>query len=183
MMATMTSQQNRFFCDAPTADNGELPTPAMGTISFIVHGEPATAGSKRGYPIRRRDGSLGVAMAPDNPTVHNWKGMVADAARQAYSGPLLIGAVKLEITFIRPRPASHYGTGRNAHRLKASAPRWPITKPDLTKLRRAVEDALKGVVWRDDSQVVEGIDRKRYGESFITTVEITPLEPDREERF
>ena len=33
----------------------------------------------------------------------------------------------------------------------------------MTKLVRAVEDALTGLVWRDDAQVVVQTVRKRYG--------------------
>jgi len=73
------------------------------------------------------------------------------------------GAVTLDITFYRSRPGSHFGTGSNAGKLKASAPKRPPTKPDLTKLVRAAEDALKGVLWRDDGQVTDQHTRKRYG--------------------
>jgi Holliday junction resolvase RusA-like endonuclease len=65
--------------------------------------------------------------------------------------------------FVLARPRSHYGTGRNADRLRATAPAWPCSRPDATKLLRAVEDALTGVVWRDDGQVVVQTARKVYG--------------------
>ena len=37
-----------------------------------------------------------------------------------------------------------------------------IVKPDLDKLTRAVLDALTGVVWHDDAQVVRLVAVKRY---------------------
>jgi crossover junction endodeoxyribonuclease RusA len=37
-------------------------------------------------------------------------------------------------------------------------------KPDIDKLIRAVLDALKGVAWCDDSQVVSVYASKRYGQ-------------------
>lgn len=42
--------------------------------------------------------------------------------------------------------------------------RWPITRSsgDWDHLGRAISDALTGVVWRDDSQIVEGRVRKVY---------------------
>ena len=57
-------------------------------------------------------------------------------------------------TFVRPK--SHYRTGRNAHLLRDDAPTRPATIPDLSKLARSTEDALKdaGVI-RDDSLIVE----------------------------
>lgn len=64
------------------------------------------------------------------------------------------GAVALRVTFWLPRPASHFGTGRNRERLREAAPRVPTTRPDVDKLLRAVLDAMKGTVYHDDGQVV-----------------------------
>jgi len=33
----------------------------------------------------------------------------------------------------------------------------------VLKLARAVEDALTGVIWADDAQIVDEVIRKRYG--------------------
>ena len=129
-------------------------------ISFEVVGQPATQGSKveqvirgkGGVPIVKNGRTL-TTIREDNPRLAQWRQEVAHAASQVYSGPLLTGAVTLTLAFGRPRPKSHYGTGRNANVLKPSAPKYPITKPDVSKLTRAVEDALTGVIWRDDSQV------------------------------
>jgi Holliday junction resolvase RusA-like endonuclease len=38
--------------------------------------------------------------------------------------------------------------------LKGSAPEWPVARPDALKLARAAEDALTGIVWADDAQIV-----------------------------
>ena len=46
--------------------------------------------------------------------------------------------------------------------LKPSAPKHPIVKPDTTKLMRALEDALTGICWRDDTQVVIQTAHKAY---------------------
>lgn len=70
--------------------------------------------------------------------------------------------MRLELRFFSERPKNHYGTGRNTGRLKSSAPPYKITNPDLTKLTRAVEDALTGIIWKDDSQVVQQETMKRY---------------------
>jgi Holliday junction resolvase RusA-like endonuclease len=39
-----------------------------------------------------------------------------------------------------------------------------VTRPDVLKLARAAEDALTGIVWRDDSQIVHETLAKVYGE-------------------
>lgn len=148
----------------------------MSDIRFIVTGNPATAGSKRAFPFRKAGGGLGVRVTDDNPRSKDWRAMVVHCAREAYRGPLLNGAVRLTLTFVRPRPQGHFRTGKNAGRLKEGAPKYPTTKPDCTKMVRAVEDALKGVIWRDDAQVVEQRIEKVYGEPAGCVVLIEELE-------
>ena len=85
--------------------------------------------------------------------------------------------VWMSLEFVMPRPKEHFGTGRNAGKLKSSAPRWCTTKnSDRTNLLKAVEDALTGIVWDDDSQVVDGPLRKSYGETGLIRISICELE-------
>ncbi len=56
-----------------------------------------------------------------------------------------------------------------------SAPFYPTTKPDASKLVRALEDGLNGVLWRDDSQVAEIVAVKYYGEPARAEVRIEKL--------
>lgn len=52
----------------------------------------------------------------------------------------------------------------------------PTGKPDLDNLLKLVGDSLNGIVWRDDSQVVEASMTKRYAHIPMTVVIVTPLE-------
>jgi len=70
-------------------------------------------------------------------------------------GKPLTGAISLDLTFHMSRPKNHFGTGRNANKLKNSAPSWCLSKPDVDNLAKFVMDALNGVYWRDDSQIWE----------------------------
>lgn len=149
---------------ASCALDGE--TQSAGLV-FTVYGQPQTAGSKRAFPFRRPNGSLGTSVTDDNPKSRSWKGMVAHAAREAYQGELLDGPLAVTFTFYRPRCKGHIG----AKGVKASAPRYPTTKPDVLKLARAVEDALTGVIWRDDAQICVERIYKDWGEP--ARVEIT----------
>lgn len=143
-------------------------------ITFTVHGKPATAGSKRAFPFKRKDGGLGVRMTADDPNTLLWRNAVAVAAREAYDGPLITGGVILLIRFTFPRSKRHFGTGRNAGKLKPAAPADHIQRPDCDKLVRAICDSLKGVTWRDDSQVCQLSARKQWGERYCTEVTISP---------
>jgi len=70
----------------------------------------------------------------------------------------------LTLIFTKARPKGHYGTGRNAGILKDWAlDLMPTGKPDVLKLGRAIEDAMNGVVYLDDSQIVEEHLSKVYG--------------------
>ena len=63
-----------------------------------------------------------------------------------------------------PRPKGHYRTGKNALILRKNAPEHPTTKPDATKLLRSTEDALTGILWKDDAQIWCQNVTKTYGE-------------------
>ena len=128
-------------------------------IEFFVPGIPATAGSKKGFYIEK---IRKVVQSPASKKTKPWMNTVTFFARQQYKGPLLTGPLNLAIEFRLLRTKGHYGTGRNAGTVKPSAPTYSSTRPDLTKLTRALEDALKGITWRDDSQVCIQETRKVY---------------------
>jgi Holliday junction resolvase RusA-like endonuclease len=111
-------------------------------ITFEVIGIPAPQGSKTPWGSEA------------NPNTRPWRAAIAAAAAEAMKGAEpLAGAVSLWVRFVFPRPKGHYGTGKNAAKLKASAPFHVAKKPDLDKLVRAVCDGMSGIVFRDDSQV------------------------------
>lgn len=91
-----------------------------------------------------------------------WREAIGYSARAAYKGDLIDGLLDVRCVFYKPRPKGHYGTGRNADLLKDSAPAAPPTTPDSGKLARAVHDALTGVLWTDDSRIVDEVNAKRY---------------------
>jgi Holliday junction resolvase RusA-like endonuclease len=131
-------------------------------FSVVVFGKPQPAGSKRAF-VNRHTGRAHVVDAAKGSAP--WKQEVAGAALRACVGePLLLtGPLELTVRFFLARPKGHYRTGRNAALLRDGAPGYPAIKPDATKLLRAVEDALTGIVWRDDAQIVFQVCSKAYG--------------------
>jgi len=129
-------------------------------VEFDVEGCPRPAGSKRAFPIRRRDGSLGVVVTDTTGQEgKEWRSRVADAAKAAHNIrgiPFPEGAVRvwLEFRIMPPKEA--------VKRLKKGKRVFPASRPDLTKLIRSVEDALTGILWRDDAQVISQVALKRY---------------------
>jgi Holliday junction resolvase RusA-like endonuclease len=127
-------------------------------IEFFVPGKPQPGGSKKGFA---RGNHVSIVDANDN--VKPWMTQVAFSAKEAYGGPLLEGPLSVTFVFFRLRPNGHFGTGKRQGCLKASAPIAPATKPDLLKLARAAEDALSGVIYKDDAQIVDEFLYGRYG--------------------
>jgi Holliday junction resolvase RusA-like endonuclease len=153
----------------------------MITIRFFAPGTPETAGSKRAFviPIAGRAGTSAkdyrAVITDDNPKGEKWKKIVAAAAKAVHPGPPLTGPLQIDVTFHLTRPQGHFGTGRNAGILKASAPEHHITRPDATKLLRCLEDALTGVAYQDDGQIIKQIVGKIYDTREGATVEIGPV--------
>ena len=138
------------------------------TVSFVVFGTPAPQGSKTLTRYGMREANKGTR--PWREAVA-WHAAEAMAEKELLEGPLL-----LEATFVFPRPKSHYGTGRRAGGLKATAPFYCATRPDVDKLQRAIGDAMAGIVYREDAQIVRIAAFKAYGKPHadIRVSEIAP---------
>lgn len=146
-------------------------------LAVVAVGTAKTKGSTKSFIPRRKDGSMVTRQngAPMVVTTNDagapakaWAGTVAASAAEVMirCGMSTIEAhvpVVIEMIFYRPRPSGHFGTGRNAGVLKDSAPPFPSTKPDVDKLERAILDALKGVAWSDDGQVIGAPSWKLFG--------------------
>lgn len=137
----------------------------MKHLTFEVVGNAKPAGSKR--PVRA--GGTGRILLVDSSGKDGkaWRDAVAHAAAaamlEARETELFDGPLTLSLIFRRPRPKGHFGSGKNAGKLRENAPPYPTTRPDVLKLARSVEDAMSGVVYRDDSQIVDEHLHKVYG--------------------
>lgn len=126
----------------------------MSAISFTAYGTPAPKGSTRAFVPK---GWKRAIVTEDNKHTRPWAAIVQDAAIMAGGGAGTAiefqkgSPVRLEIRFIMPRPKS-----------LPKRVRRHVKKPDLDKLVRAVKDALTGVTWVDDSQVVQVEAEKQY---------------------
>jgi Holliday junction resolvase RusA-like endonuclease len=137
-------------------------------IKFTVPGRAQPAGSKRAFV---RNGRPIIVDA--NPASGAWKERVAIAAAQARgSTPPLSGPIKfcLHVTLLRPQ-----GHWKKSGGLSRSAPAWPVVRPDLLKLARACEDACTGVLYEDDSQIVDEQLIKTYGDRDEATITVSSL--------
>lgn len=131
-------------------------------IKFRVVGKPEPKGSKSAFPIRRKDGGIGVATKEANPNAKGWMDLVgAEAQRHVPEGGLIDGPVRLTLLFTLLRPKS----------ISEKKRPFPTVKPDIDKIERAVMDGLAGKIYTDDSRVVQKVSGKQYGDT--PGVEIT----------
>jgi len=121
------------------------------SLAFRVDGVPCPQGSLRAFAYQRTTGTLATRVVSDNPDLAAWRQAVAwsalaalPAGRTTFGGPVDVVA-----SFVLARP-------------RRRARPWPTSRPDVDKLLRAVLDALTGIVWRDDAQVVRTSASKHY---------------------
>lgn len=134
---------------------------------FAVKGLPVPKGSTKAFVIRGGP-RKGQAVVTSASNTKDWEKVIKFQVQDFPVAPLE-GPVGLYLTFYLPRPQS--------------APRrvqLPAKKPDLDKLARACLDALTGIIYRDDSQVVELYCRKRFAREFNG---VTGIVVDKEPRF
>jgi Holliday junction resolvase RusA-like endonuclease len=145
-------------------------------ITLTITGTPAPQGSKDAMPIYKGSKKKGTRVFTGRvnlvessaTTLKPWRAAVTLQARRQYDRPAPLDVpLSVGMVFLIARP-------------KSVRRPYPNVKPDLSKLVRAVEDALTDAkVWRDDALVVRYHELdKRYaaaGEQPGVLVSIRPL--------
>lgn len=123
-------------------------------IAFTVYGRPEPQGSSRAFMLKGKP-QITSTNAKLKPFRHTVTQVALEAVGKIGAAPLFGRHVPVRahyiFTFRRP----------------AGVPKgrvFPVVKPDMDKLERAVNDALTGVVFHDDSQVVSCTSDKVYGD-------------------
>ena len=134
-------------------------------IEFFVRGEPRPRGSKTAMPVYIGQGPKKKLLLKDGRPVlryvdsakgsGKWMNTVADVANQHRPSSLWDCPVTMVCVFVYTMPASYCSKakGKEGDPLP-SAPTHKVTMPDVIKLGRAVEDALKGIIYVDDARIV-----------------------------
>ena len=86
----------------------------------------------------------------NDPRHTNWMRVIQMQAMSHRPETLLDGPLSLRVEFYLLQP-------------KSVRRQYPAVKPDLSNLLKAVEDALNGLLWTDDSRIVELVVHKHYG--------------------
>lgn len=126
----------------------------MRSFAFFVPGQPMPQGAIRPVVVRGRLRGVhkdGKRLQPWRNAV-TWEGVRARGARP--------------LPFPKPQAVSLYAVFYMRRPQRPKAP-WPITMPDLQHLVRAIEDAVTGILYEDDSQIVHLDVRKEYAEGTL----------------
>lgn len=138
-------------------------------MKFSCAGHPITQGSKRAF-VRNGHATL-VESGGDK--LRLWRHVIATTARETTHGAPLDGPLHVHLSFRLERPASTPKRKRT----------WPIKtrSGDVDKLARAALDALTGVAFRDDAQVVRLVVEKDWADGRGPGVEVV-VQPVRDEQ-
>jgi len=148
----------------PAADSEPL-------LWFYAPGEPVPQGSKSAFASRKKNGKFKVRLVEGGnlatktkrrDRLKNWRAAVGHAAARARAKAgleLVDDGIVMGMVFVMPRPdtsivESTRALPRNKQRLVKGALECPSVKPDLSKLIRAVEDGLEGILFSNDSRIV-----------------------------
>lgn len=123
-------------------------------MRMIVPGQPQGKGRARAF---MRGSHIGH-YTPEK--TRSYEGVIATLAMEAMKGQppsLLALSLDLVLGFEIPRSWPQWKA-----RAAAMGDIAPTTKPDADNVVKAVKDALNGIAWRDDCQVVQVSVRKEY---------------------
>lgn len=143
-------------------------------IAIELPGPVRGKGRHRSRIAKARDGRPFIANYADAAT-RSYEGMLRTAAADAMDGrPLLDGPVLVKIVAAFAVPGS-WSKRKRADALAGVI--RPTVKPDGDNIMKCC-DALNGIVWRDDAQVVTWTGRKVYGERPGLFIEVIPIVPE-----
>lgn len=122
-------------------------------VEFFVHGRPQPQGSTKAFMPK---GARFPVVTSDNAKLKPWRQEIAGVALREMSASLQsleFGPVHVQCEFAFQRPKST--SKKVTHK---------ITRPDLDKCLRGVYDALTGIVFYDDAQIVSSVESKVFAE-------------------
>ena len=122
--------------------------------------------------LRPRVSSRPYIRVYDPPKVKQFKHILRSLAVDQYSRPPLLGPLSVSLTFYRPVQKSISQSERERRLSNRSK---PVVKPDTDNYIKSTLDALNGVLWHDDSQIVKIEAEKKYSDHPRIRVSVKPV--------
>ena len=123
----------------------------MKSCTFTVHGPPVGKQRARTYKDKR-----GKTRTVTPTKTRDYEATVGQLARLAWRGPPSSAPFRLTLVVVKPRPKRLCRKADPDGRVRCLAP------PDLDNASKSVSDAVNGVIYVDDAQVVEFVASKWY---------------------
>jgi Holliday junction resolvase RusA-like endonuclease len=92
--------------------------------------------------------------------------------KEQYDGPVVKGAIIAEYVFCIAIPKS---CSKKKRAMMMEGEDRPTKRPDRDNMAKFLSDCLQGIVFEDDSQIVDGPIRKYYDETGKTIIKISIL--------
>jgi Holliday junction resolvase RusA-like endonuclease len=135
-------------------------------IKFIVYGEPIAQGRPRGSV---QNGKVRMYDPAKSSDYKKYVGLIASQHRPPN---LIESAVSLTVKVYRPIPK----LSKVKHKQAVDGSLRPVSKPDLSNYIKGVEDAIEGIILKNDSQVIDyGQSGKWYSENPRIEIEIKEI--------
>lgn len=121
----------------------------MNELTFHVPAIPVAQPRQR-YRVATIGGrAMAMNYTPTKHPVNVFKAACQMAAHDAYRGPPIDAPIIMDVVAVFPRPASvpkRLGVSRLPH----------AAKPDRDNVMKSLQDALEGVLFKNDSQIYDG---------------------------
>lgn len=133
-------------------------------VTIVISGDPVGKGRHRAT----RTGVYTPAKTRNQEAYIKYLATEEMRGREAFDGPV---SMHLRTVVQIPKSMPKYKRA-----MALSGALRPTTKPDASNIQKLIEDALNGVVYADDKQIVYWFGEKVYGERPATVVTIAPVE-------
>jgi Holliday junction resolvase RusA-like endonuclease len=149
----------------------------MSQIVIELEGVPQGKGRLRHRLVRSRANPMGYASGYTPSKTRKYEEQLAGQAARAMGNRSPIpGPVHVQVCAYVPLPK---GWSKRKRALALAGDIRPVVKPDWDNYAK-VCDALNGVVWIDDKQVIEGRVEKFYSERPRLRIAVTEMETSQE---
>ena len=138
-------------------------------LKILIPGKPQSKQGGMQATVIARDGRR-ISMRYQPAAVRNYSAFVSLCAREAMQGrPPSAGPIRRVLALHVAKPKSWSKKRRARHE-------WALVRPDVLNISKTVDDALEGICYLDDKQIVEATESKFYDEHDAVVVTIETLD-------
>lgn len=137
-------------------------------ILICIPGQPVPKGRPRAVKMRK-----GIRMYTPPKTKAYEEACAVEAKVAMHGAEPLSGPVEIQMQIFVKIPTSYNKAKREACRLGKIV---PTSSADIDNVAKSVMDSFNGIVWKDDSQVVDAHLTKRFADEPCVIAIVTPLD-------